>query len=284
MCLQFSFVYADMWWDCESVLSSSSVSDDWKYENILPKEAAQRSIWNIKKFCCSVDKNKNDLCSNVDQEWNYPSSTYIFDHIVDIMMRRLDAKIQNENGADLTYWIEPDEKWKEWREFITKEWNSKDGSVPLKIQNEWEKHWTVNKSFEIRSQQKDGIPPRTEDTFVDYNKRSLWEKYEWLCEAALFLTANNKLANISEDSYDMMYQAYLDCENMTKNRIYKEYEYTKAIIMNKGNKLLYNNVKSYLDNYFIQNKLISLQQLVFNIKNIFVEVNKAVSKLQPKCK
>gem|GEM_PF-6844407 len=82
----------------------------------------------------------------------------------------------------------------------------------------------------------------------------------------------------------MMYQAYLDCENMTKNRIYKEYEYTKAIIMNKGNKLLYNNVKSYLDNYFIQNKLISLQQLVFNIKNIFVEVNKAVSKLQPKCK
>jgi hypothetical protein len=70
---------------------------------------------------------------------------------------------------------------------------------------------------------------------------------------------------------------------MSNERIQKEFNYTKSVLMQKGNKLLYNNVKSYLDIYFSQNKLVSLQQLIFNIKNTFNEVNRAVLELVPEC-
>jgi len=49
-----------------------------------------------------------------------PASAYLFDHIIDISMRRLDAKELNENGNDLIYGLKPDPAGKERRDFITK--------------------------------------------------------------------------------------------------------------------------------------------------------------------
>jgi hypothetical protein len=47
--------------------------------------------------------------------------------------------------------------------------------------------------------------------------------------------------------------------------------------------LLNTNLNAYLDKYFSQNKLLELQQIIFNLKTVFAEVNKAVTELVPKC-
>jgi hypothetical protein len=70
---------------------------------------------------------------------------------------------------------------------------------------------------------------------------------------------------------------------MVNQRINKEVSYTKAIMMQKGNTFLYNNIQSYLDTYFVQNKLVALQQRIFNIKNTFNEINKAILELVENC-
>jgi hypothetical protein len=46
--------------------------------------------------------------------------------------------------------------------------------------------------------------------------------------------------------------------------------------------LLHTNISSYLK-YISQDKILELQQLIFNIKTLFAEVNKAVPELTPKC-
>lgn len=264
---------------------------NWEYENILPKDAMAKAMLNLKSFCCNPDifsdSAKNTNCttdSNIDKNWLYPSSSYLYDHILDVSMRRLDAKVKNENGEDLIYKLAPDETWKLWREFITKQANSKNGSVPLLISTKFKKNresgmhslkaWTSNKG-------KNNMPWWKKE-FEDYDKRNLSDKYKWVCETSIYLYLNLPLDNKKID-LAKLYIAYDSCETMSNNRIEKEVNYTKSILMQKWNRLLYNNIKWYLDIYFSQNKLVSLQQLVFNIKNTFNEINKAVIEIVSPC-
>ncbi|NCC55569.1 MAG: hypothetical protein EOM11_08845 [Erysipelotrichia bacterium] len=68
---------------------------------------------------------------------------------MDISIRKLDAKIENENGKNLLYNLDPDAAGKEWRDFITKHGNSSNGSVPLEIVNEYKKHWQIKSNLLI---------------------------------------------------------------------------------------------------------------------------------------
>jgi hypothetical protein len=78
--------------------------DNWKYENILPKEAMAQAMLNLKSFCCDTeffeDADNITGCnsdSKIKNDGIYPSSTYLYDHILDVSMRRLDAKQENDN-------------------------------------------------------------------------------------------------------------------------------------------------------------------------------------------
>lgn len=276
--------------DCNIV----SVNDDWIfkslenrwYNNLLPKDAMVQVLINLKNFCCNQevfqDASTNENCkkdSIIKTDWIYPSSAYIYDHILDISMRRLDAKQKNDNWADLIYWLEPDEKWLEWREFITKHANSKNGSIPLQISTKFKETreaW-IN-SVTAWNPSSDTLWKN--NVFENYSERKLVEKYKWVCETSIYLSL--KYPGWEKDKTKLNI-AYQQCEIITNERIEKEFNYTKAVLMQKGNKLLHNNVKSYLDTYFSQNKLVALQQLVFNIKNTFNEVNKTVLELVPNC-
>jgi hypothetical protein len=48
-----------------------------------------------------------------------PSSSSLLDHILDVSLRRLDAKEENENGEDLIYGLDPDPMGRERRIYIT---------------------------------------------------------------------------------------------------------------------------------------------------------------------
>ncbi len=281
--------------DCDFVIPTTdwnfAAVENWKYETILPKAAITQAMINLKGFCCDSNSFKSNAektnCttdSEINQEGLYPSSAYLYDHILDVSMRRLDAKVENENWADLIYGLDPDETWKNWREFITKQANSKDWSIPLLISTKFKESreaginslvaWTSNKG-------KDNMPWWNKE-FENYEERNLSDKYKWVCETSVYLYLNLPL---DTDSLNLakLYTAYWKCETISNERVQKEFNYTKAVLMQKWNKLLHNNIKSYLDTYFSQNKLVSLQQLVFNIKNTFNEVNKAVLELVSPC-
>ncbi len=256
--------------------------EDWEYDNILPQEAISQAMVNLKWFCCEKKLPKLNTCDqdgSIDQDGIYPSSVYLYDHIIDVSMRRLDAKQKNDNWEDLIYWLDPDVSWLEWRTFITDHANNKNGSIPLAISEKFketrEAQWNSLKSWK----------PYSEESvwdisdFEDYDERRLVEKFLWVCETSMYLY-ENLASNIDKT---ILNTPYLACERMSNIRIKKEIDYTKAILMQKGNKFLYNNVKSYLDTYFSQNKLIALKQLIFNIKNTFNEINKAVPELVPNC-
>ena len=273
-----SIVQAETWGNFSRI-------SDWQYDDILPQNAVKQAMINLKNFCCKEGLLNENNCKDIviDNKWIFPDSAYLYDHILDVSMRRLDAKTKNENGKNLIYWLTPDEKGKEWREFITKHGNSKNWSIPLDITNEYEEYWSADsnilKSWKNNYTKLNDLNDLWINWLENYKDWKLVNKYMWICETSLYLYFNIN----SNPDINRLYNAYNNCENLSNERIKKEYDYTKSVLMQKWNKLLYKNVKTYLDNYFSQNKLISLQQLVFNIKNTFNEVNKAVKELVSPC-
>jgi len=175
------------------------------------------------------------------------------------------------------YWLSWDPQGKSWREFITKHGNSSNGSVPVQIVDEFKKNREIKSN--LLNWRANHNMPWWDDRFNNYKEWTLWEKYVWICETSIYLYLG-LIPNADKAKLD---KAYKNCKSLINTRIKNEYDYTKAILMQKGNKLLNINVKTYLDSYFSQDKMTELQQLIFNIKNTFNEVNKAVIKLVPNC-
>ena len=271
--------------DCQSAVLGEDwktiITKDWAFNNILPKEAFEKAVENLQIFCCSQDslkKNLNYCKDDIDTKKAVPSSAYLFDHILDISIRRLDAKEANENGDDLIYALNPDPSGKEWRNFITKRWNDYKWNVPLEIINEYKKYrlikWNLLKKWNPNTN-----TPWSDKDFEGYQNWILWEKYNWVCETSMYIYLNKR----SKPDNTKLYNAYTKCKTIVDNRIKNEYDYTNTILMQKWNQLLHSNVKLYIDNYFSQNKITELQNMIFNINTLFAEINKSTPQLINSC-
>ncbi|MEI7562314.1 MAG: hypothetical protein WCJ39_00940 [bacterium] len=64
-------------------------------------------------------------------------------------------------------------------------------------------------------------------------------------------------------------KAYTTCQTMINERINKEYEYTKTIMIKTSNETLDQTYKKYTMKYFIQEKVIGLMDLINQIKSLF---------------
>lgn len=274
--LWFGFVSAN---DCQSVVMDDNktiLTKTWWFDDILPKGSFEKAVNNLQNFCCTINK-EMEFCDNIKKSEHFPNSVYLFDHIFDIIVRRLDAKEQNQNGEDLIYGLKPDKDWQEWRQFITKQANDHNGSVPANIANTYKKYRSIKDNVLDKWDPNKKI--WSDEEFSNYKTWTLAEKYNWACETSLYLY----LKKIPTANKKELLSAYNKCTILIQNRIKNEYTYTNAIIEQKWNTLLSSNMKAYLGKQFLQNKLPALQDLIFNIKTLFIEVNNAIPKLIGNC-
>jgi len=85
-------------------------------EDIFPQDAIDRATKNLRSYCCEQnilrDTPTVQICDDSDMppDKYFPQSAYLFDHIVDIMLRRLDG------NDDLIYPdVALDEDGAQWR-------------------------------------------------------------------------------------------------------------------------------------------------------------------------
>ena len=277
--------------DCLFSLTNKTL--DWWDENntdpikanlakAMPKEAIEKAVSNLSSYCCDINERDESWCTKTNDSI-YPESVYLFDHILDVYLRRLDAKQKGDNWADLLYSLTPDDMWLEWRTFITNIWNNAKGSLPLQITEKFSAMWKLtNKVDSFQDSDDSTIKTRKNSltwAIVNYDNWTLWDKYNLACDLAKY---------ISEDylyitSKKLTTQEYNLCKSLVEKRITNEKTYTQLILMQKANVLLAWNMKSYLNTYFVANKLSELQDNVFNVSSLFWEVNTAVWELTPEC-
>ena len=270
-------------WDCVLVLSKTrilSVRDE-NNEGLvnlvkaMPKEAMEKAFDNLNKYCCDV-KTLSENCGSTNDNTLYPESVYIFDHILDIYLRRLDAK------DNLLYGLSADSSWQEWREFIIEHGNDVNGSKPIEIKAKYDVFWTWNRNIvsfaDNDSKTKDNWESGIETQIGQYDSWTLRDKYNLACDVANYISEYKYINGkwLTQSEYNL-------CKNLTDNRIDHENTYVQTILMQKANKLLWANMKSYLGTYFVSKKLSDLEQILFDINTSFSEVNRWVTKLIPQC-
>lgn len=284
---------ADEVWDCEIFLEDNYLDarnknneDNLIISNLskaMPKEAIEKAFENLNAYCCETKK--TTVCNGKNNKI-YPESIYLFDHLLDVYLRRLDAKEADDNWENLLYGLEPDLSGKEWRQFITNRWNDVKWSLPLEIDQIYKTNWnlTINISPYSKLYDKD-FKQRSDDfesQILLYDQWTLRDKYNFACDIAVYI---NKFSSnwITFSSNEVTTEEYNACKNLTTSRISNEKVYTQTVLMQKGNVLLWSNIKSYLLSYFISNKLNELEGLVHEINTSFAEINKAIIKLTNKC-
>ena len=285
---------ADTTWDCDIILSKDSIlskrnedNDNEVIKNIveaMPKVTMEKAFENLQAYCC--DTKKIDECNKTNDNKIYPESIYLFDHILDIYLRRLDAKQENDNGDDLLYNLEPDSDGKQWREFIINHANNVKWSLPLEINQEYKKTRAFSQNVTAYSNNyASAIDSRKSDieyAIKNYENWTLRDKYNLACDVAKYIN-DISTGGVVIGASEITTQDYVNCKNLTDNRIKNETLYTKTVLMQKANVLLWSNMKAYLDTYFVNDKLSDLQKIIFDINTTLAEINKAVAKLTHLC-
>ena len=280
-----SFAYADDdIWDCNFLESNSLVGrDDDVLATVMPKEAMEKAINHLTKYCCDTKKRSKELCDVSNSEESYPESIYLFDHIFDVYLRRLDARQEGENWNDLLYELEPDSDGLAWREYITECGNNVKWLIPLEIKQKYESFWKKSLETDLRYLDNNWLVQDERKQWVidainQYDTWTLYDKYNLACDVANYISKERmRISWITTlDEYNM-------CKDLTDARIANEYTYTQTILVTKADKLLTSNLKAYFGTYFVNNKLSLLLQKIFDINTSFWEVNKAVTKLTDQC-
>lgn len=288
------FTYAeDTDWDCTLVLlKDKMLSDRGEDENdivktnmsaAMPKEAMEMAFDNLKAYCCDTEKIPSDFCESINSDVFYPQSIYLFDHILDVYLRRLDAKQQNDNWSDLLYGMDPDWSGLERRTFVMQQGNDVNWSLPSEMKKKYEKFWKKGVNITMSLGEKNLVVQQswmsnTASAIKLYDNRTLFDKYNFACDLSnyIVLSAWIEAQWLTTEEYD-------ECIKLIENRINKEKLYVQTIMSQKWEKLLLTNMDAYLDTYFVNNKLYELMQTVFGISTSFSEINRAVSRLIPNC-
>ena len=293
--------------DCDTITWDIKLFGDYslngellKFSNVYPKEALEMAIKNLTSYCCrdilkQWKAGPDARCKDADKlsiPWHdWPDSPYLFDHLIDVGLRRLDA-LNNypDVQADPT-WIarrvgsgddigsgDDNRKW------IKTEAESTDVTSPLKIVNGYKFYRTLSgawmfKKIHLKIENMSTGEIWTLATFLgEYNNQatlsvSLADKYNNLCRIARNIYEKKPWQEVVIwwDKLSKGRSYYTDCQGMVANRINQENIYVKGILINKAADMLQKNFEA-IHKQFVQDKLTALQETISRIRDMIQTV------------
>ena len=222
-----------------------------EYEKILPSKAFRQALINLKSYCCQKTIKKSCAAADIKNiKQPFPESAFLFDHLIDVTMRRLDGI------TGLAYNLNPDPTALERRTKITEIANSANGRQATEI--EWLYTWyrTIHGKYS---------PENIKNQYNNTGVVSLGDKYNNLC---------NLMKEIYEKTYTTskttIRYAYINgCENLVKDRVKRENGYTRILMVEKSNQLFTETTKAYTKKHFVEEKLLALWNLITKVKDVF---------------
>jgi len=304
------FDIVNTYWETNSYNLTKFLSIE-EQRTIITKNDLNTAILNLKKYCCENEiwwlEQTLPTCENdkVFFNDNALDSPYLFDHIFDVIMRRLnwlsgDTNIYTKTNMTL------DGKWIERRNFITNQATSTKWSNPQIIIDKFKKLRTqsssdlgydisqnINDIF-LRSDEDDesllkyvnwegkGESLTVANAMKNYSWWTLYDRYLNACALSeYFYALLNIWANSEDRGRTINRLSKGSCDEIVKNQIKWESSYVSLIEQRSSNLFLSNYIewyKSYL--YERQEKF---QNLLKDSKNRRLDVIRAIPGLQRQC-
>ena len=272
---QNGFIVVNQTWET-SDNENSNFLDVAQQVKIITKNDLNTAILNLKKYCC-----ENNLwwiawktCEDdkIFFNSNALDSQYLFDHIFDVMMRRMnwltwDKDIYTQTNMAI------DEKWTEWREWINDKAEDLEGSDAQTIIDTYKKYRTksdprlwyditdeVNWTFVLDDQRflkyvswKDWGENLEESKKVaeairNYDNWTLYDRYNNMCALSKYFYSllNNGGSSNRDRNETIFVLSDWSCENMVKEQINYENKYAQVVMQRSSNLFM----KNYIEWYF----------------------------------
>ena len=280
-------------------------------DSIIDSGSLNTAMLNLKKYCCDhdlIDQNL-DTCKN-DKNFFNPNvidSPYLFSHLFDVIMRRLNWLTWN---TDIYTWIEMkvDDKWKERRDWISNKATDLSWSDVQSILDEYNKFWKPNTenwtdyyiatnvhSVFWKYDTQDFLnyiwwsgndeSKHISESLQQYENWSLYDRYNNACALTeifySLLTYPRENSSPTDKHKTWSIIGSWVCQNAVKSKINLENAYVSSIIKESSNLLLENNINKYL--WYLQNRMDKLKITRKNSADRFYSVTKNVPQLIDKC-
>lgn len=253
--------------------------------NALPEQAIHRALLNLQAHCCtSNESNKNGTgckksSSDRKDRVNYPQSTFLFDHLVDVLMRRL-ANDKSYAG------LPPEKKSEERNNKLDSLMLAAKGILPLEFQNEYDKYRKLQPQYLLSGYNESNSlsyiqtirSKDNEDRLKNYKDWSIRTAYSNVCSVATYLMmllAPNNMNNPVQNAREQ-------CTLQTKNMLKKESNYHYNIVVYKADQLQRDTLQLYANNYFGQ-RVQNLMDKLATLSTEWLGVARQVPKLVPLC-
>jgi hypothetical protein len=275
---------------------------------IITKNDLNNAILNLKKYCCNKElwwlKKNDKVCTENKALFNDNSldSPYLFDHIFDVIMRKLnwlpwDTNIYN--GMTL------DKKWEERRSEITKYATSSEWATPQSITDLYKKYRTQSspdKGYNIADKVDNVFWKESDQNFLlyvswqwdsteskfiatalqSYSLWTLYDRYINACALTEYFYALLNKAAVSNDKVRNIYESSKNsCNKIVKKQIQWESNYVSLIEQRASNKSQSNYIEWYIS--YMHERQEKLQNLIKDSKNRRLDIIRAVPGLQRQC-
>ncbi|PZM87607.1 MAG: hypothetical protein DLD55_00525 [candidate division SR1 bacterium] len=273
----------------QGTLFESSTKGNPVVQAISP-EGIHRALINLKTHCCAANILNNNSamlksCKNdailLKERTNYAQSAFLFDQLLDVMMRRLavDGKFSD---------VPDDKKAQERRKKIDTITNKEDGVLPIQIGKEYEKYRKPQAQFYLPKY--NGVSAQEYQNTINnlekekkilskYEERNLTTRYYNLCQNIIYLMTFLPVSFESEQ----LALAQERCTSLTEQTINNEAEYLHHIIVQKSDLLLGQTMKNYAEEYLINTRAEQLQERLSRMMTNLMGIMRMIPKLVPNC-
>lgn len=320
-CGKFAILsYKQQKWDnWFKIITQSRNTSTNKYSNflsidqqnaIIDSESLNTAMLNLKKYCCEKQKwwltQGSQTCKDdrIFFNDNTLESPYLFDHLFDVMMRRLSWLTWEKNLYEKTN-MTTDDKWTERRARITEKAESTWGSTPQIIIDQYvetRKQSPSDLGYNISSSIYASFWDLSDENFLTYvswqwsseeskkvaeaikkyDQRTLYDRYINACAMteylysllSLWIESNDKSTTINKVSN-------WACHDKVQTQISAENAYVKLVIQQSSNLFLMNYMKGYMD--YLRGRSNNVRSTQEKIKNKFLDIVNAIPRLVKEC-
>lgn len=217
---------------------------------ILERDDVELALQHLNAYCCAK-KYLINWCKSQNNE--IPESPYLSDHLVDAVMRKLDA-------MDVMYGFKPDPDAKQRRQDIRQTTEKTQWDTPSAIYDKFKSTWKVWETWWI------------------------YQKYREWCDGVVEILSNMiKIQTNIDQTNETVDLVSSNCQLLATNRANKEMNYVQQVMFAKWIQMLQDNLKEYIQEYFMKKKMDVLIEKFKNFVWLFWSVAQKLNEWTSNC-
>ncbi len=295
------------------IIQNTRESDKNQYSNFLTTDqrnsiidtvSLNTALLNLKKYCCEHNmsvKSSYETCKTDKVYFNDNAldSPYLFNHLFDIIMRRMTGLTGNN---DIYQGMTVDKKSQERRERINSKAENLSWSNPQEIINKYQEFWSQTYKYDIAEKVNHvfSSPDPTEflkyvswnwntqeskdiaEALQHYEDWTLYDRYNNACALTeYFYRLFNQWIISSNNNYTVQLVSQWACSQFIAQQIENENKYTANVINQSSNLFLNNTTREYIS--YLYDRLQKLESQRHDTVDKRTYVVRAVPQLVKHC-